>query len=371
MSKPEATSAKSLEEIIASIRKSLSTDGGRGAGSKPARVEPELAPPDMVPGLSGLTDKLAGALNGAPDGAPLDDDLSDILAQDAKGPAPAKAPEARPPGTGGERRDPPWFRSASPEAAPSPSLEPVKLSRPEVLRASLPPLFSEDAEPILPMRPSAEAPKAPDNGLLWARTQPLPPSPTVADDMGKSAGSGISTARTQPLIFPAQAEPDDATGEAEGPSGARVELPVSQLFPEPPMPDASATPAAVEFVSSEAVATMPLPAEPAFLPPLDLPPPPAVEVAPAFAPPADSNTAGDHGAEAAAPDEPYYGVTAAEPGPAAASPGRTLEQVIGEHLEPVIRLWLASNLPRLVEKVVREEVVRTMAAERAAAKPGD
>jgi len=366
MSKPEATSAKSLEEIIASIRKSLSTDGGRGAGSKPARVEPELAPPDKASDLSGgmLTDRLAGALNGAP----LDDDLSDILAQDAKARAPVKPPEPTPPGAG-ERRDPPWFRSASPEAAPSPSLEPVKLSRPEVLRASLPPLFSEDAEPILPMRPSTEAPKAPDNGLLWARTQP--PSPAVADDMGKSADSGISTARTQPLIFPAQAEPDGAVGEAEAPGGPRVELPVSQLFPEPPMPDASATPIAVEFVSSEAVTTVPLPAEPAFLPPLDLPPPPAVEVAPPFAPPADSNAAGDHGAEAEAPDEPYYGVTAAEPGPAAASHARTLEQVIGEHLEPVIRLWLASNLPRLVEKVVREEVVRTMAAERAASKSGD
>ena len=40
------------------------------------------------------------------------------------------------------------------------------------------------------------------------------------------------------------------------------------------------------------------------------------------------------------------------------------EQVVGELLEPVIRQWLDSNLPRLVEKAVREEVARAMAAER-------
>ena len=37
-------------------------------------------------------------------------------------------------------------------------------------------------------------------------------------------------------------------------------------------------------------------------------------------------------------------------------------------LEPVIRQWLQTNLPRLIEKAVREEVVRALAAERDAAK---
>jgi len=53
--------------------------------------------------------------------------------------------------------------------------------------------------------------------------------------------------------------------------------------------------------------------------------------------------------------------------PAAAAPpapARTLEQVIGELLEPVIRQWLETNLPRMVEKVVRDEVARALAAER-------
>ena len=56
----------------------------------------------------------------------------------------------------------------------------------------------------------------------------------------------------------------------------------------------------------------------------------------------------------------------AEPVGAAADTG--FEQVVGELLEPVIRQWLQSNLPRLIEKAVREEVVRAMAAERDAAK---
>ena len=60
---------------------------------------------------------------------------------------------------------------------------------------------------------------------------------------------------------------------------------------------------------------------------------------------------------------------ATKPAPAAdAAQARTLEQVIGELLEPVIRQWLETNLPRMVEEVVREEVARAIAAERSTPK---
>ena len=60
---------------------------------------------------------------------------------------------------------------------------------------------------------------------------------------------------------------------------------------------------------------------------------------------------------------------ATKPAPTAeAPPARTLEQVIGELLEPVIGQWLETNLPRMVEKVVRDEVARAIAAERRAPK---
>ena len=38
--------------------------------------------------------------------------------------------------------------------------------------------------------------------------------------------------------------------------------------------------------------------------------------------------------------------------------------MVAELLEPVIRQWLNNNLPRLIEKAVREEVARVVAAER-------
>ena len=50
--------------------------------------------------------------------------------------------------------------------------------------------------------------------------------------------------------------------------------------------------------------------------------------------------------------------------PSAGLQARTLEQVIGELLEPVIRQWLEANLPRLVEELVRKEVARAIAVER-------
>ena len=58
------------------------------------------------------------------------------------------------------------------------------------------------------------------------------------------------------------------------------------------------------------------------------------------------------------------------PGPeqVGALPTQALEQVVAGLLEPVIRQWLQTNLPRLIEKAVREEVVRALAAERDAAK---
>ena len=65
---------------------------------------------------------------------------------------------------------------------------------------------------------------------------------------------------------------------------------------------------------------------------------------------------------------PADSAPAPSPEPVGALPTRALEQVVGEMLEPVIRQWLQTNLPRLIEKAVREEVVRALAAERDAAK---
>src|SRR3954454_20143975 len=92
MSKPDAAGAKSLEEILASIRKSLSGDGGDASGGprsgapKQTQAAPEASPAaertDDDDGL--LSTRLAGALNGPVNGAAHDDDFADLLAPDSK-----------------------------------------------------------------------------------------------------------------------------------------------------------------------------------------------------------------------------------------------------------------------------------------------
>ena len=37
---------------------------------------------------------------------------------------------------------------------------------------------------------------------------------------------------------------------------------------------------------------------------------------------------------------------------------RTLEEVVAEMLQPMLKLWLDNNLPSLVERMVREEIER-------------
>jgi cell pole-organizing protein PopZ len=302
MSKPEATAAKSLEEIIASIRKSLAGQGGaaggRGSASKSERIEPELAPlpldglataPDPADGL--FADRLAGALKGTNGGA-MDDDLSDILAQDEGAPAAAKRSIPEPPVAEDKPPEMPWRADRGAARETAVATAPAELSRPEELRRSLPPLFGEG-------QTSAAGPTA----------APLPPP--AADGPGELL-EDILSAPTR-----VRAPPADQRGpEAAGASARASEASPAAVAPE--------TVPALGASGGEA----------------------SVESGPAVAPMTPS---------------PALANGAAKPSPALAS--RALEQLIAELLEPVIRQWLDSNLPRLIEKVVREEVVKAIAAE--------
>src|SRR5207247_1909602 len=190
---------------------------------------------------------------------------SELRAPEHKEPAPSDPASAAKPGeAGSDGKDPLWFlkqpsaagesngmqaptaRTQPGEAAPA-AADAVKLSRPEVLRASLPPLFGAAEErPTIFRTAPAHAPKAPDGAAPAAKMPPVTPAPS---EVGKTVAGSVPTART----------------------------------PE-------------------------------------------------------------------------------------AAHARTLEQVVGELLEPVIRHWLETNLPRMVEKVVRDEVARALAAERRAPK---
>ena len=98
-----------------------------------------------------------------------DDDLSDLLATEPKTPVPSTPTEApKPAEAKSDAKDPLWFltrlsaaaadtapagsaaRARDAAKAPAAPVEEVKLSRPETLRPSLPPLFGAGSEPLPP-----------------------------------------------------------------------------------------------------------------------------------------------------------------------------------------------------------------------------
>jgi uncharacterized protein len=328
MSKSDATGAHSLEEILAQIKKSVAGEAGPDKTGEAASAGGEGS---SRPVDGGLSARLAGVLKDAGNATPGDDDYTELLAANEKaqgGPAtadPAKLTEAR-------RRaaDPLWFLrqpagttppdGTPPQAPPEETEAPLKegeirLSRPQDLRASLPPLFGAEDQPL----PLARMP-----------VPETPPSPPQRAAPGKMAGptlDNIHTAKTQPLM------PAPDSGESPGGAG-----------PPEPRP------------ASEVQAVAPAPAELGE---------PQREASPNVeAKPDDSIQPQAQAASMAmpAPVAEPAGVKSTSPG--AGLQARTLEQVIGELLEPVIRQWLEANLPRLVEEVVRKEVARAIAVER-------
>jgi cell pole-organizing protein PopZ len=362
MSNPDASATKSLEEILASIRKSLAgagegSEAARGPrGATPVRPAPEPEPlADAAGDGDGLSARLAGALNGPTNGAALDDDFMELLAPDGTRPVPPEADAtAKPADARSEGRDPLWFlrqpaAAAQSDGAPAPvartqpaegapplpqapapaAEEEVKLSRPEVLRASLPPLFGAEAEHPAVARTAPDAPKPPVNVAPPAPARAVPAAPIGVDTV---APGSTFTARTQPSMPPPQPAGETAKAAAA---------------PETPPAPAAREPALFREAAPDLVA----------------------DAAPGPQPPAEAKPAngllGKPHADAAAkpPPTPVQEPSAAKPAPAAEAPAaRSLEQVIGEMLEPFIRQWLDANLPRMVDQVVREEVARAIAA---------
>jgi cell pole-organizing protein PopZ len=355
MSKPEPTGGKSLEEILASIRKSLADEPpGRQpelpvAPAKAALPHPKPAQPVRAAEASkpnsgeSLAGKLAAGLNGAARTPPAtDDDIGELLATAPTKPVLAPVVDApKPPEARNDAKDPLWFlsrlsatatdaaRARNAAEAPAGSPEEVKLSRPETLRPSLPPLFGAGSEPIPPAAPREDIP----NVSLTAKTEPR--------DIPRQASAEAATAK-------ASREPG-ATMPASIPPAATVSPPLS------PQGSPIADNPAVKDVSTPSDAAFD--ATPTLAP---TPPQPVTEIAP-IVPAAQAETETPE----LAPTTEAAPASSAEP---VSAPPAAFEQVVGQLLEPVIRQWLHSNLPRLIEKAVREEVVRALAAERDAAK---
>ncbi len=326
MNKPEPKPTQSLEEILASIRRALAEEEVQGEADGSASVEPGPAvdPRESTPAKSdSLPGQLAVALNGSGSGETFaDDDLADLLA-----PAPSKEPSATVEGeapsapAGGEQKDPLWFLArqpapASEPAQPVPDEETLKppqeqsiatpreeeeaaLTRLETLRSSLPPLFGG----------GEGAP---------AEAEPV------------KAAESVKAAQPAPVPKPAK------VAEAAPPEKAKDEKPEVKAPPPEKVPAPQAAPPgpAAAAATPTPAGGVPHPSDPAAEP--------AVETM-------------------AATLEELRRRTLKESPPAVAAQARALEGMIGQLLEPVIRNWLETNLPRLVEKVVREEVARVTA----------
>ncbi len=314
MNKPEAKPGQSLEEILASIRKALAEEEVQGGAESPAAAEPSREPvakPAPAPAAKGdpLSGRLTVALNGSGHEAAPDDDLDDLLA-----PLPSKAssaPRAEPepvPPAAGETKDPLWFLARKPapdgdDAQDEPAQEPIR---------------------------AEEKPAEPEESAL-TRLE------SIRSSLPPLFGGG---------------EPDEVKAETVSfvqPASPKLkDIPAVPAFEKPKEEERAAKAAVPEKAPIPPAARVDLSA------PLPTPPPPS------------SGVLRPAGSVAPAAEAMASALTAPRPGgakdsPAAAAQARALEEMIGKMLEPVIRNWLEANLPRLVEKVVREEVARASA----------
>ena len=244
MSKPDPAGG-SLENILASIRQSLSEQSTEALG-EPAAAPVEQDKNARPPRKQGLTQRLAGTTAEAGVGQPSDD-LSDLLddtpvnatppreaapAPDAAGPAAATAAAS------GEK-DPLWFltrrdESATeagsppagaaieppPVAAAPPPAEP-KLTRPEVLRASMPPFFGSSTEAAKPPAAPVEPAPQPAAGPQVTRPQSSAPAAQTSADAGMAREVSLLAAAAEAAAArPPQAAPQPVLNGKAAPAAA-------------------------------------------------------------------------------------------------------------------------------------------------------
>jgi cell pole-organizing protein PopZ len=388
MSKPEAQDESGLGEILASIRKSL---------AEPVQPVEERK--------EELGDKLAAPID---DGA--DKAEAAVHASDAAAAAAGKLPDdgvgapagERAAAAGGEprRRDPLWFlraareheeaasdptmaQAASPAAgddapaglhAEEPTLEPgpqggdvdraaaatttptrgaeagkdapqagaeapvaIRLTQPHDLRKSFPPLFGE-APPVpapMPIAAQADIPATAVTAFIERIKTPFFET-GVSAVAAPEAGEGLAALETAPQ-----------THAASGPSLAAMRepaaldrfTPLREGTPEPPVPERDVVLAAVSLESPQG------PSEGQSL-----------QSAAAIAAREPERAAAP--LRAGEPVRHANGAAAAGVAPLPATAG--LEAIIAELLEPVLRQWLETRLPGLIETAIREEVARQL-----------
>lgn len=245
MSKPDPAGG-SLENILASIRQSLSeqsTDALSERSAAPVEQDKNAKPPRK----QGLAQRLAGTTADVGVGQPSDD-LSDLLddtpANATPRPEAAPAPDAAGPAAAtaaaSSEKDPLWFLTrrdepapetgspppagAAPEpppaAAATPPAEP-KLTRPEVLRASMPPFFGSSTEAAKPPAAPVEPAPQPASGPQVTRPQSSTPAVQASADAGMAREVSLLAAAAEAAAArPPQAAPQPMLNGKAAPAAA-------------------------------------------------------------------------------------------------------------------------------------------------------
>jgi cell pole-organizing protein PopZ len=338
MSEPEANGGQNLEEIIASIRKSLVDEVAeeRNVARRPSSVEGEKR--------DGLTSRLAGALHGA--GVSFDGALAAFFAQGlvngAAGTAPGSSrgtPEAPSQGTsqGPAEGAPRGASQGTSEAAGQPTTQATaqtaaRITAQATTRATTR-ATTEGAAKSLPEETEEKEP-------LWFLTRgaaadaPQPKSDQAPERAAEPPEIVLSRPETlRPSLPPLFVAGGPAAQSARAPTSASA---AAEALPTaaPAKPPQETAPAASHGRA-------------------------AAEPAAAASRPAPAGTSPAQG-QAAAP--PKAAGEEASPSPVApdAAGNAALEEMIAQLLEPVLVRWLDDNLPRMIEKVVRAEVARAL-----------
>jgi cell pole-organizing protein PopZ len=398
MSSFEKTAGKNLDEILASIRKTLADES---VDPQTSRKEP-LSPLEPSPRAS------ADRNGGKAHADNIEDDLADLLAGSLTA-GPAVAKETPDSATAGDLKDPLWFLRPSggrdPQVVPGPGervsptvdtgMDGRAVLPPE--RSGLPPLYVADkvtgSGEVGAVAKSMTSTPAPGQAAASPASSADPKTAIEAKAAAKErrspdavdpghAGAGANGLVQPALAGPAAARtPAPASKDAEGKPETRAaaaNTDMAKPHEERHLLGGAAALRSPE-VNSAAAPVKPLaqhqPAvggKPQALPEAGRPAPVAASAvlrSPGMAGPAAAakgtvapRAAAMNGATAAAARP---GATSAPVAPSAAtivpaSQTQALEQIIEQLLEPLLRRWVEANLPRMVDAAIRAEVARAL-----------
>ena len=314
---------------------------------------------------------------------------------------PSPSPALRP-GLGDVRRDKPASETARPLEATEPLLapetqaevKPARTDKPTAISASVAPprplgsppagSLAKDASGIkldAPARPSFESVAKPVSGraseldIAPPRFGPLfrdapagdlPTSLRARATDGTGAAAAAKTATTAMADAVARTK-DAATAEAKEPSLAKVRVAAptvdfkTQDASIAPVVKPADAPLVVEASTSppiEAVTTLAAPAPSHAAPKPDAA---AISMKVETGPPAAASDAAAPLEKAGAPlATPPVALVPSPSNAVAAATTRSLEDAVSDLLRPMLRSWLDDNMPRIVEKIAREELAKPL-----------